>query len=85
MEINANHPAVKELFERVKDDADKETEELARVLYEGALVNSGYNLREPLDFARRFYKLFNGALGIPREAPVEEIEVDMESSEEEEK
>lgn len=41
LEINPSHPAIKEILERVKDDVDRETEELARVLYEGALVNSG--------------------------------------------
>jgi hypothetical protein len=29
LEINPNHPAIKELLKRVKDDPDKETEELA--------------------------------------------------------
>lgn len=42
LEINPSHPAIKELFERVKDDPDKETEDLATVLFEGALVNSGF-------------------------------------------
>lgn len=47
MEVNAAHPAIKELFERVKDEPDKETEELARTLFEGALITSGYSVREP--------------------------------------
>ena len=41
VEINPNHPAIKELLERVKDDPDSETEEMAKVLYEAALINSG--------------------------------------------
>jgi hypothetical protein len=41
LEINPAHPAIKELFERVKDEPDKDTEELAKVLYEGSLINSG--------------------------------------------
>jgi HSP90 family molecular chaperone len=83
LEINPNHPAIKELFERVRDDADKETEELARVLYEGAVINSGYTIREPIEFSKRFYRLFNGALGIARDAPIQEMEVDMSDDEEE--
>jgi HSP90 family molecular chaperone len=51
LEINPSHPAIKELFERVKDDPDKETEDLARVLFEGATVNSGYTLKEPVGFS----------------------------------
>jgi len=83
MEINPSHPAVKELFERVRDDPDKETEELATVLFEGALINSGYSLREPSEFSKRFYRLYNGALGIPRDAPIEEVEVDLEDDDDE--
>jgi len=32
------------LLERVKDDPDTETEEMAKVLYEAALINSGFFL-----------------------------------------
>jgi len=67
-------------LDRVKDEADKDSEELARVLYEGALINSGYSIKDPTQFAKRFYRLFHGALGIPRDAPVEEIEVDIDDS-----
>jgi heat shock protein beta len=41
LEINPSHPAIKTLLEKVKDNPDKETEELAKVLFEGSLVNSG--------------------------------------------
>lgn len=68
----------------MKDDPDKETEDLAKVLFEGALINSGYSLREPAAFSKRFYRLFNGALGIARDAPLEEIEVDLEDESEDE-
>lgn len=83
LEINPSHPAVKELLERVKDDPDAQTEEIAKILYEGALVNSGYSLKDPASFATRFYRLLNGALGIPKDAPIEEYEVDIEDDEEE--
>ena len=44
-EINPHHPILKELLERVKDNPDDEdTEEMARLLYETALLNSGYIL-----------------------------------------
>jgi hypothetical protein len=84
LEINPSHPAIKELFERVKDEPDRETEELARVLYEGAAITSGYSLREPAEFSARFYRIFNSALGIPKDAKVEDIEIDLlEDSDEE--
>jgi len=30
------------------------------------------------DFSKRFYKLYNSAIGISRDAPVEEYEVELE-------
>ncbi|CAD8123807.1 unnamed protein product [Paramecium sonneborni] len=78
VEINPNHQAIQELLQRVKDDPDQETEEMARVLYEAALVNSGYSIPNPEKFASRFYKLFNSALGIDRDAPIKEFEVEIE-------
>ncbi|CAD8112245.1 unnamed protein product [Paramecium sonneborni] len=78
VEINPNHQAIQELLQRVKDDPDQETEEMARVLYEAALVNSGYSIPNPEKFASRFYKLFNSALGIDRDAPIKDFEVEIE-------
>jgi len=40
------HPAIQELLERVKDDPDQESEELATALYEGAAVTSGYPVKD---------------------------------------
>lgn len=48
------------------------------------MINSGYSLKEPAAFAKRFYRLLNGALGIPKDAPIEEYEVEIEEDEEEE-
>lgn len=66
------------MLERVKDDPDTETEEMAKVLYEAALINSGYNIKDTIDFSKRFYRLYNSALGISRDAPIEEYEVELE-------
>ena len=38
----------------------------------------GYSIPNPEKFASRFYKLFNSALGIDRDAPVKEFEVEIE-------
>merc|ERR1712228_330371 len=83
-EINPHHPIIKELLERVKDNPeDADTAEMSYLLYETALLNSGYILSNPSEYARNFYKIFNGALGIPRNAKVEEIVVDLEDEEDE--
>jgi heat shock protein beta len=85
LEVNPHHPVIKELLERVKDNAeDVETQELAHLLYEAALLNSGYTLSDPHAFSTRFFKIFNGALGVPKDAQVEEIQVDIDDVEEEE-
>jgi len=83
LEINPNHPVIKELLERVKESPDSDTEEMASLLFETALINSGYNLQNPVEYAKKFYKLFNGALGIPKDAKVEELEVNLDEEEEE--
>lgn len=75
------HPAIQELLERVKDDPDTEAEELAICLYEGAAVTSGYPVKDSLAFSERFYKLFNGAIGIARDAPLKDIEVELSDEE----
>jgi heat shock protein beta len=57
------------MLERVKDNPDdEETAEMARLLYDTALLHSGYILENPSEYARSFFKIFNGALGIPRNA-----------------
>jgi len=48
------------------------------------MINSGFNLKSASDFASRFYKLFNGAMGIPKDAPVEDIEFTLDEEEDEE-
>lgn len=48
------------------------------MLFEGSLVNSGYTLKDPSAFSVRFYKLFNSALGIDRDAPIEDLEIDLD-------
>jgi heat shock protein beta len=83
LEINPAHPVIKELLDRVKEGADDDTKEMATVLYETALLNSGYSLHDIHGFSRRFFKLFNGAMGIPRDAPIEDPEIEYDEDEDE--
>jgi heat shock protein beta len=92
LEINPSHPIIKELLSRVKNTADKDTEDMAILLYEAALLMSGlvlsfffvclkyfvgYTLSDPREFSNKFFKIFNPALGLTTDATVEEIEVDL--------
>ena len=98
LEINPSHPIVKELLDRVKDNPDEETEEYAKMLTETALINSGsfhftqkiiiiillgYSVPNPNDFAKRFYALFNGAMGLPKDAPIEEVDISFDDEDDE--
>eukprot|EP01120_Amphizonella_sp_Union-15-10_P003058 TRINITY_DN1336_c0_g1_i1.p1 TRINITY_DN1336_c0_g1~~TRINITY_DN1336_c0_g1_i1.p1 ORF type:complete len:778 (+),score=226.61 TRINITY_DN1336_c0_g1_i1:117-2450(+) len=58
LEINPKHPIVKELLKKVlEDDEDPTTEDIATVLYDAAILNSGYALDEPTGFADRIHKM----------------------------
>ena len=41
----------------------------------------GYTISDPSDFSTRFFKIYNSALGIPRDAKVEEFKVQLEDEE----
>jgi len=73
LEINPSHPLIKELAQRVQNNPDKETEEMATLLFEAALLNSGYNLPDPREFSNRFFKIFNPAMGISKDAQIEDV------------
>ncbi|PPS07827.1 hypothetical protein GOBAR_AA12786 [Gossypium barbadense] len=56
LEINPRHPIVKELRERVaKDSEDEGVKQTAQLIYQTALMESGFNLPDPKDFASRIY------------------------------
>jgi len=51
-EINPHHPINKEMLERVKDNPDdRDTEEMAILLFETALLNSGYLLENVNEYS----------------------------------
>jgi len=84
LEINPAHPIIKELLNRVQNNPNKETEEMATLLFEAALLNSGYNLPDPREFSNRFFKVFNPAMGISKDAEVEDIVLPSDATDEDE-
>merc|ERR1711933_185267 len=84
LEINPNHPVVIDLLAKVK--AAKET---AQVLFQTALIESGYELADASALVNRVYRLMAKELGVDPDAPVKEVEVpegeEEEEAEEEEK
>merc|ERR1711963_531742 len=54
MEINPNHPIIKDLDRMIKADKDgKETEDYAKLLFDVAGMTSGYDIEDMSGFAKR--------------------------------
>merc|ERR1712023_420075 len=88
LEVNANHPVVVDLLAKVKADKDDATAiDTAQVLFQTALVESGYEIADPSALVSRVYRLMSKELGVDPDAPLKEVEVpeEEEEAEEEEK
>merc|ERR1712166_1722316 len=84
LEINANHPVVADLLSKVKaDKTDKAALDTAAVLFQTALIESGYEIADPSALVNRVYRLMSKELGVDPDAPLKEVEVP-EGEEEEE-
>merc|ERR1711915_1124235 len=85
LEINPNHPVIVDLMNKVK--ADKENapaKDTAHVLFQTALIESGYDIADPSALVNRVYRLMSKELGVDPDAPLKEIEVPEEEEEAEE-
>merc|ERR1712174_10081 len=84
LEINANHPVVIDLLSKIKaDKEDKAAKDTAQVLFQTALIESGYEIADPSALVNRVYRLMSKELGVDPDAPLKEVEVP-EGEEEEE-
>ena len=89
LELNPHHPVVKEMLNKVKmmgeDEGitDIELVEYADLIYNMALLNSGFLIENPTDFTAPLQKLLKKGFGLGRDAPIEEIEVEISEDEEE--
>merc|ERR1719291_1035615 len=87
LEVNPNHPVVVDLLNKVKTDKeDKAALDTAQVLFQTALIESGYELADASALVNRVYRLMSKELGVDPDAPLTEVEVpeDEEETEEEE-
>jgi HSP90 family molecular chaperone len=86
LELNPHHPVIKEMLQKVKnsEEVDEEVKEYGTLLYNMALLNSGFLIENPTEFIVPMQKLLKVGFGLRKDAPVEEIEVDISSSTEEE-
>merc|ERR1711935_686111 len=85
LEINPNHPVVADLLSKVKaDKTDKAALDTAQVLFQTALIESGYEIADPSALVNRVYRLMSKELGVDPDAPLKEVEVPEEEEEAEE-
>merc|ERR1712179_499180 len=81
---NPNHPVVSDLLDKVKNDKDNTAAlDTAQVLFQTALIESGYEIADPSALVNRVYRLMSKELGVDPDAPLKEVEVP-EGEEEEE-
>jgi len=80
LEINPDHPIIEQL--RVKAEADKNdksVKDLVMLLFETALLCSGFSLEDPQSHSSRIYRMIKLGLGIDEEdIPVTSEAVDVE-------
>merc|ERR1711860_281829 len=86
LEINPNHPVIADLLTKVKaDKEDTAALDTAAVLFQTALIESGYEIADPSALVNRVYRLMSKELGVDPDAPLKEVEVPEEEEAEEEK
>merc|ERR1739836_229069 len=80
LEINPDHSIVENLRQRAEADKnDKSVKDLVLLLFETALLSSGFSLEDPQVHAQRIHRMVKLGLGIDEdEADIEEVADDMD-------
>merc|ERR1711937_1099381 len=71
LEVNPNHPVVVDLLSKIKDDKENAAAlDTAQVLFQTALIESGYEIADPSALVSRVYRLMSKELGVDPDAPI---------------
>merc|ERR1712039_201840 len=85
LEVNPNHPVIVDLLAKVKaSESDEAAGNTAEVLFQTAIIESGYEIADPSALVNHVYRLMSKELGVNPDAPLKEIEVPEEEEEAEE-
>merc|ERR1712107_705443 len=85
LEVNPNHPVVVHLLAKIKEDKeDPAALDTTQVLFQTALIESGYEIADASALVNRVYRLMSKELGVDPDAPLKEVEVPEDTEEEEE-
>jgi len=87
LEINPDHPSIKDLRDKVLkfEHPPSEVEDTALLLFDTALMTSGFSVEDPNEFSERMDRVLKYNLNIDRYEKPSPYEVNMEDDEEEEK
>jgi heat shock protein beta len=64
LELNPHHPIIVELLKLVNEGQEDRAKDAGQLLFDGAVVSSGFSLEEPLSFSHRLYKALSQNLNI---------------------
>mmetsp|Transcript_30345 Transcript_30345/g.47536 ORF Transcript_30345/g.47536 Transcript_30345/m.47536 type:complete len:125 (+) Transcript_30345:1-375(+) len=85
MEINPRHPIVAELNALCQEDPeDQKTKDYAWLLYDTALMSSGFIQDEVDEFSERLGRVLAASMQLESLDLLEEVEIEMEEEEEDE-
>merc|ERR1712050_817476 len=82
---NPSHPVIVDLLAKVKaSESDEAAGNTAEVLFQTAIIESGYEIADPSALVNRVYRMMSKELGVDPDAPLKEVEVPEEEEEAEE-